>query len=152
MEDIRKENDKLFNEEESKESEGICPIDQNTRDLILLELTESKINKEIKKKIENYKKKKKDFMKEINEIYGLDENELAVALGDKEIFKNIFLKPYYSDLKLFELLDKKTEKLEEDAKNIKNIEDSQEQRMLKAKINKFTKEVNDEKKKKIAID
>ena len=90
-------------------------------------------------------------MKEINEIYGLDENELAVALGDKEIFKNIFLKPYYSDLKLFELLDKKTEKLEEDAKNIKNIEDSQEQRMLKAKINKFTKEVNDEKKK-IVID
>ena len=59
MEDIRKENDKLFNEEESKESEGICPIDQNTRDLILLELTESKINKEIKKKIENYKKKKR---------------------------------------------------------------------------------------------
>lgn len=140
LRNIRGNDDKLFGEEKYP---GIVQISQDTRDLIQLEETDSTINQNIKEKIEKLKKEKPNFMDDIKELYGLSEKELMIALGNKELFIQTFLEPYYSSLKLYKYMEEKYINLKKDAKNLEN---SENERLLKAKINSFINSVNSKQK------
>lgn len=147
---IEEKNQKLFggggpNIQEEK-NQGIVKIDEDIEDLIDYANTIDQIDQNIKKKIEEIKKKNPNFMDEIKKFYNLDEKKLMIALGNKTIFKKAFLIPCYSSYQLYEYMEEKRKEVKDKEEIYKKSKSKDDEIQLEAKINRFVKDVNEKKK------
>ena len=130
---------------EEEKSQGIITIDTEKIDLINYKKIYG-IDPNIKNKIEKLKKEKPKYLDEIKLFYNLDEEKLMIALGDKNIFKRVFLMPKYSSYKLIKYMFEEREEIKKKKEIYDKSKSEDDKDDLNAKINKFVIQANEKKK------